>query len=262
LSIIPKRTGAGLSKPYKASDISFCVILPKKLFGIGDIEKKMNNDFFDKILDNTYRTKISLSIPKFKLESSYVLNEALKNAGLKSAFSTKADFTGITKKVPLMLGQVIHKTWIEIDEEKTEAAAATAVTIMITGGKPTSYKVFTADHPFVFIIIDNRTKAIIFMGRYVEPINGEKILGDKESLIYNLEDRKEKAITVGSDNRVLIIADEKIITQAEFKAINPKNIGSLKIIKDKEQISKYTSDNYGGVIVITLKKRRKNKKNK
>ena len=249
-----------ISKPYKASDMSFCIILPKKLFGIDDIEKNMNNDFFDKILDSTYRTKTSLSIPKFKLESSYVLNEALKNAGLKSAFSCQADFSGIIKKDPLMLGQVIHKTWIEIDEDKTEAAAATAVTVMITGGKLASYKVFTADHPFVFFIIDNRTRAIIFMGRYVEPINGEKILGDKESLIYNLEDRKEKATTVGSNNRILIVANEKIITQAELEAINPENIESLKILKDKEQISKYTSGNYDGVIVITLIKKRKNKK--
>ncbi len=247
-----------ISKPYKVSDMSFCIILPKKLFGIEDIEKKMNNDFFDKILDNTYLTKTSLSIPKFNMESSYVLNEALKNAGLKSAFSSHANFSGITTKAPLMLGNVLHKTWFEIDEEKTEAAAATAVTIMITG-RP-SYKVFTADHPFVFFIIDNRTRAIIFMGRYVEPINGEKILEDEESLTYNLEDRKKEPTTVGSNNRLLIIAGKKIITQAELKAINPENVESFKILKDKGKISKYTSENYDGVIVITLKKKRKNKK--
>ena len=128
-----------ISKPYRNSDLSFCIILPKKLFGIEEIEKKMNNDFLKKILDSTYSTETSLSIPKLKLESSYMLSDALINLGLKSAFTNQADFTGITEEKPLRLGQVLHKTWIELDEDKTEAAAATA-TIMIKGLP--SYKIF------------------------------------------------------------------------------------------------------------------------
>ena len=159
-----------ISKPFKASDMSFCIILPKKQFGIEDIEKKMNADFFEDILNNTSLTETWISIPKFKLESSYELKGALKNLGLKSAFSDKANFSGMAKNNNLVLGKVVHKASIEMDEEKTVAAAATALSIRIRGLP--SYKIFKADHPFVFFIIDNQTRNIVFMGRFAEPING------------------------------------------------------------------------------------------
>lgn len=241
-----------ISKPYRDSHLSFYIILPKKLFGIEEIEKKMNNDFFKEILDSTYSTETFLSIPKLKLESSYMLSDALINIGLKSAFTNEADFTGITKEEPLWLGQVLHKTWIELDEEKTEAAAATT-TIMIRG-RP-NYKVFKADHPFVFFIIDKNTKAILFMGRYVKPPNGETI--EKENLTYNLEKRKNEKFAIGStNNKILYVVGKKIISQAEFSTINPRDIGSIEVIKNKEDISKYSSGNYDRVIVMTLKNRR------
>ena len=161
-----------ISKPYKSSDMSFCIILPKKQFGIENIEKKMNADFFDNILNNTSLTKTWIIIPKFKLEFSYQLSGALENLGLKSAFSDKANFSGMAKNNNLVLGQVIHKTSIEMDEEKTVAAAATAIDIRIRG--ISSNKIFKADHPFVFFIIDNQTRAIIFMGRFADPIDGVK----------------------------------------------------------------------------------------
>jgi len=251
-----------VSKPYKASGISFCIILPKKIFDIEAIEKKMNSDFFKEILDSTYRTRTALSIPKFKLESRYELSRALINAGLKTAFSEKADFSEITKEAPLMLTQVIHKTRIEIDENKTEAAAATAISIMITGTKPASHKIFTADHPFVFFIIDNSTGAIVFMGRYVQPISGDKILEDEESLTHNLTERKKQPTAVESSDKLYIIIDGKISTQAELSKITPDNIESIKVFKDKKQISQYTSGNYDGIIVITLKKKQNRKRKK
>lgn len=242
-----------ISKPYRDSDLSFCIILTKKLFDIEEIEKKMDNDFLKEILDSTYSAKISLSIPKLKLESSYELSDALKNIGLKSAFTSEADFSGITKEAPLMLGQVLHKTLFELDEEKTEAAAATAAVVRITGLP--SYKVFKADHPFVFFVIDNRSRAIIFMGRYIKPTQGETI--EKESLTYNLEKRKKENFAIGNEgNSVLLVLGKKIISQAEFQALNPEDIESLNIYKDKEEVGKYSSRNYDGVVVITLKKRR------
>lgn len=240
-----------ISKPYRNSDLSFCIILPKKLFVIEEIEKKMNNDFFKKILDSTNSTETALSIPKLKLESSYMLNDALINAGLESAFTDKADFTGITKEQPLWLGQVMHKTWIELDEEKTEAAAATT-TVMIKGLP--SYKVFKADHPFVFFIIDKNTKAILFIGRYVKPPDGEMI--EKKNLTYNLEKRKNEKFAVGNtNNKILYVVGKKIISQAEFDTIKPGDIESIEVVKN-EDISKYSAGNYNGVIVITLKKRK------
>jgi serpin B len=245
-----------ISKPYKDSNFSFCIILPKKLFGIEEIEKKLNTDFFKETLDSTYSAKTLLSIPKLKLESSSKLKDALKNVGLKTAFTSEADFSGITKEAPLMLGQVLHNTWIELDEEKTEAAAATAVVVRITGLP--SYKVFKADHPFVFFVMDNRSSAIIFMGRYIKPTDGEKI--EKESLTKNLDNRMQEKISVGNLYKVpLYVVDKKISTRAEFEAISPEDIESITVIKNKEEIRKYSSGNYDGALIITLKKRKQKK---
>lgn len=241
-----------ISKPYKDSSLSFCIILPKKLFGIGEIEEKLNSEMFDKIINNTNNTLTSLSIPKFSLEFDYQLLEALNNLGLKSAFNNEADFSGITQ-TPLMFGGVIHKTWFELDEEKTEAAAATS-TIMIKG-LPPSYKVFKADHPFVFCIIDNNTKTILFMGRFIEPVAGVKIVEDMDNLKTNLEKRIEEKTTINyKPDNLLWVVDKKIVTQDELNAINPANIESINIIKDKEEINNYSTVQYDGIIEITLKK--------
>ncbi|MBP7503798.1 MAG: helix-turn-helix domain-containing protein [Prolixibacteraceae bacterium] len=241
-----------ISKPYKNSDLSFCVILPKELFGIEEIEKKMNNDFLNEILDSSYYVKTALSIPKLKLESSDELSSALISAGLKTAFTSDADFSGITKEAPVQLSKVLHKTWFELDEEKTEAAAATEAGVRITGLP--SYKVFKADHPFVFFVVDNQSKAILFLGRYVKPVNGEKI--EEESLIPNLDKRKQEKFAAGNREREpLIVIDEKIASQAELRALNPDDIESFHASKDNKEVAKYTSKDYDGVIVITLKKK-------
>jgi len=249
-----------ISKPYKSSDISFCVILPKKLFGIEEIEKKLNTDFFKVILDSAYTAKTMLSIPKLKLESSYNLEDALKNGGLKTAFTSEADFSGITKGTPLMLSQVLHKTWIELDEEKTEAAAVTVAIGIRGNSQRPSYVVFNADHPFVFFIMDNRSNEIIFMGRYIIPTSGEKI--EKEILTKNLENRMQEKFSIGNGYRgPLYVVDKKVITEAEFKAINPKDIESMEILKKKEEISKYSTGKYDGALIITLKKKKNRKGN-
>ena len=173
--------------------------------------------------------------------------------GLKTAFTSQADFSGITKEAPVQLSKVMHKTWIELDEEKTEAAAATATGVMIKGLP--SYKVFKADHPFVFFVYDNQSKAILFIGRYVKPGNGEEI--EKDNLTHNLEKRKQEKFEVGNaGDEILYVVDNKRVTQAEFRAINADDIESVNVYKDKKEISKYSSKNYGGVIVVTLKKKR------
>jgi serpin B len=240
-----------ISKPYKGSDISFCIILPKKLFGIEEIEKKLSTDFFKEILDSTYTSNTMLSMPKLKLESIYNLEGALRNEGLKTAFTSEADFSGITKEAPLMLGQVLHKTQIELDEEKTEAAASAAVVLRIAG-QP-SYNVFKADHPFVFFVIDNQSRAILFIGRYIKPNDGEKI--ENENLIKNVENRMQEKFSTGNQNKgLLYVVDKKIKTRAEFELISPGDIESISVIKNKEEIRKYSAGNYDGAIIITLKK--------
>jgi len=161
-----------ISKYYAGKDKSFCVILPKKRDGISSIDASIDKLILDSIFKHATSTLVDLSMPKFKLEASYSLNESLSKLGLKRAFEVDADFSGISTTSRLRLNKVIHKTYIEVNEEKTEAAAST--TIEITDGlmphddlapKP---KVFHADHPFMFMIIDTQTKGIIFMGRYVK----------------------------------------------------------------------------------------------
>lgn len=244
-----------VSKPYTSSGISFGVLLPKKLFGIGELEAKLGGAMFDRILDSLYYTRVMLTIPKMKLESSFELSDALKGAGLTTAFTDDADFSGITRDVPLKLGQVFHKTWLSMDEEKTEAAAATTTNIMVGAGRLDAYKVVKADHPFVFFIFDKNTRAILFMGRYVAPENGNKITANAESLVQNIEIRKRETFSFGDQERlVLYIVDGKMITQAELHDINPDKIEAISVYNKFDEIRKYSTGNYSGVVVITMKK--------
>lgn len=160
-----------VSKPYKGNDKSFCIILPKERYGLADIETVFTNATLDDIFSNIKNYEVIVSIPKFKLETDYLLNGPLQELGLEKAFVPDANFTGITSEMPLWFNIIKHKACIEINEEKTEAAAATILgtvscSIVKSKLKP---KIFKADHPFAFIIIDNKTKGIIFIGRYVQP---------------------------------------------------------------------------------------------
>lgn len=161
-----------ISKPYKGKDKSFCIILPKKQNGLVAIEKELTNSTLETILTSTNNSYVQLSIPTFKLETNYSLIEPFKALGLDKAFKPEADFSGITTQQPLMINGVIHKAYIEINEKQTEAAAATALMGRIAGLEIISSAVptvFKADHPFVFMIVDNKTKGILFIGRYVRP---------------------------------------------------------------------------------------------
>jgi serpin B len=157
-----------ISKPYEGNAQSLCIILPKERNKLSDLERTLDNSGLENILNNLSYSYIKLSIPKFKLETSYALIEPLQNLGLKEAFTPRADFSGMASGDSLFLHGVIHKTFIRMDEKKTKAAAATVISMEIRGLLPEP-KIFKADHPFTFMIIDNQTKGIIFMGRYVQP---------------------------------------------------------------------------------------------
>jgi len=115
---------------------------------------------------------VELSIPKFKLEKYYSLDKPFSQLGLKEVFTPQADLSGISTDEPLMVNSLCHKTFFEIDEVKTEAASATVMPLC--PGASDDYeepepKVFKADRPFIFMILDNRTKCILFLGRFVKP---------------------------------------------------------------------------------------------
>ena len=107
-------------------------------------------------------------LPKFKMTSEFQMNNVLTSMGIPSAFDARrADFSGMNGKKDLYISAVIHKAFVDVKEEGTEAAAATGI-VMRASGMPDRI-VFRADHPFVFFIRDNRTDSILFMGRVVNP---------------------------------------------------------------------------------------------
>lgn len=160
-----------LSIPYKGNDLSMVILLPDAKGGLAALEKLLNAESLQKWLtelDNQRIQKVDLYLPKFKLETGYNLVPPFKQMGMKDAFTGRADFTGMGwKKGDLWIAQIKHKAFVDVNEEGTEAAAATAVE-MATKSVEFSRE-FRADHPFVFVIKDNRTGAILFMGRLVEP---------------------------------------------------------------------------------------------
>lgn len=161
-----------IAKYYKGYDKSFCVILPKKRYGISSIETRMDKSLFDSIWNHVAIKEVVLSVPKLRMETSYSLKESLSRLGLEKAFTEKANFTGISYKPLLKISNISQIAFIDVDEVKTEAAAVTKISMQYAGivGHPKLKPIicFTADHPFLFLIIDNQTKGIVFMGRYVK----------------------------------------------------------------------------------------------
>jgi len=116
--------------------------------------------------------KVRLTIPKFKTEQSFELDDALKEMGMASAFKARdANFSGMNGKKNLYIGAAIHKTFLEVGEDGTEAAATTAVIMTKTSAMndPEETIEFKADRPFIYMIRDNQTGTILFIGRYTKP---------------------------------------------------------------------------------------------
>jgi serpin B len=107
-------------------------------------------------------------MPKFEFESQFGLKETLRSMGMVEPFEISADFTGMSTQSDLHIDDVIHKAFVSVDEEGTEAAAATAV-IVGTTSMPAEPVVVTLDQPFVFLIRDIQTGAILFIGRIMNP---------------------------------------------------------------------------------------------
>lgn len=157
--------------PYHCNQLSMFVILPKERFDINNFETNFNLEYLREIQKHSTNNEVILSLPKFKIESEIRPTNVISNLGFSTMFSSSADFTNISKVDSLTIGEIIHKTFIEIDEKKTEAAAVTEIVIIgYGGGTPAPLpppKIFNANHPFIFMIVDNRTNAILFFGRFV-----------------------------------------------------------------------------------------------
>ena len=160
-----------LRLPYTGR-LSMIAMLPKKInLNWHIIVEELSSDYkkFNSWLDALREYDVDLWLPKFKTENSFELKDILIKLGLNNAFSNSADFSGIinNKDLKLKIDSVIHKTFIDVSEKRTEAAAATAIMMTKTTAaapRPVPKAEFHADRPFVYFIIDDNSKAILFMG--------------------------------------------------------------------------------------------------
>jgi serpin B len=168
-----------LEIPYKNKELSMIILLPKAIDGISAFEQTLDPSSLQQSLDQLRPArKVIVTMPKFKMEARCELEDTLAAMGMKEAFDKKiADFSGMASRQAmqrdgiLYIGAVIHKADVDVDEEGTEAAAATAVAHMVTGSHshPPPPIIFRADPPFMFLIRDNRSGSILFIARVTNP---------------------------------------------------------------------------------------------
>ena len=136
-----------------------------------DFESTLDEDSFEDILNRLADgyMMIDFQMPRFTTESSFSLADQLKALGIENAFDpTLADFTQITGQKDLYISDVVHQAFIDVNEEGTEAAAATAIGMTTTSMPIESYEI-TLDHPFIYVIYEQTTNTIVFLGRFVKP---------------------------------------------------------------------------------------------
>lgn len=151
--------------PYEGDRYAMYVVLPPSGVKMDKMISYLNEGLYEKAMSALYPCKVRLTMPKFKLETSLVLNNALQNMGVRTAFTPAADFKGIAEMGPLVLDQVKQKCYIEVSEKGTEAAAVTSVGIRLTSARPETMVTMTVDRPFFFFIADRTDDNILFAGR-------------------------------------------------------------------------------------------------
>uniref|UniRef100_A0A4W6G1S9 Leukocyte elastase inhibitor n=1 Tax=Lates calcarifer TaxID=8187 RepID=A0A4W6G1S9_LATCA len=175
LATIPEANCQILEMPYEGEDLSMLIFLPNEIegdtTGLEKLEKELTYEKFVEWTrpDLMGQTEVEVRLPRFKMEETYDLNKVLIGMGMVDAFSReKSDFSGMSSAIDLFLSKVVHKAFIEVNEEGTEAAAATAAamserSLMIPA-------MFIADHPFLFFIRHNTTMSVLFAGRFCSPV--------------------------------------------------------------------------------------------
>lgn len=156
-----------LKMPYEGDRLSMLVLLSNEKDGLTKLEESLSVENLKQWNEDLSPTKLDVYFPKFKLETDYDLIEPLVNLGMPTPFTNEANFEGIAP-IDLSISAAIHKAFVEVNEEGTEAAGVTAIMVGTTSLPPPT-PVFKADHPFVFLIQDDSTGNILFMGRVVDP---------------------------------------------------------------------------------------------
>jgi serpin B len=158
--------------PYKSGPLAMAIVLPDgplSQFQVGDLDGVAG--LLREVLAGTQEYQVDLRLPKFRTESSFRLDDTLRSLGVERAFTGAADFSGITADEQLGVSAIVHKAFIEVDERGTEAAAATAVVMMRAAlvRPPAKRKVFTADRPFLFAVVETTSGLPLFLGQVTRP---------------------------------------------------------------------------------------------
>jgi len=153
--------------PYDGWELSMVILLPEA-GAFEPFEDSLGAERVDGIVKDLAHRQVALTMPKFEFESDFSLKDSLAAMGMPDAFTGAADFSGMTGDRDLFIAEVIHQAFVSVDEAGTEAAAATAV-VMELGAMPEEPVEVTVDRPFIFLIRDIETGAVLFVGRVVNP---------------------------------------------------------------------------------------------
>jgi serpin B len=152
---------------YDGGELSMVILLPED-GKFQAFEEGLQAQQVSDIISGMQATEVALTMPQFEFDSGFSLKDTLAGMGMPVAFSSAADFSGMTGKRELFISDVIHKAFVSVDEAGTEAAAATAVIMELTAVPEPAVEV-TIDHPFIFLIRDIETGAVLFVGRVLNP---------------------------------------------------------------------------------------------
>ncbi|MBI5464651.1 MAG: hypothetical protein HY966_06855 [Ignavibacteriales bacterium] len=156
--------------PYGGKSFSMTIILPSGGTDIDQFASSLTQEQWNTLVGKLDSSKVELYLPKFKLEYNKKLNEELKALGMGIVFSDFADLSRISTSAPLCVSSVVHKTFVEVNEEGTEAAAVTSIGIGITRAFPNPTPVMRIDRPFIFAIREHASGTILFIGKIVSPL--------------------------------------------------------------------------------------------
>ncbi|CAN7995728.1 unnamed protein product [Ixodes hexagonus] len=157
-----ERLGVDVTElPYKDGDYSMLILLPYKDDGVEELKQNLTEDLVEDIAGQLKNDNVLVCLPKFKLETAYLLNDQLESLGIRRIFDRHADLSGINGGYDLFVSAVVHKAVVDVNEEGTEAASVSAVVIK----KKSSGPEFLVNHPFLFFIRNPRTKDVLFAGQ-------------------------------------------------------------------------------------------------
>ena len=159
-----------LELPYKGEKLSMLILLPRDPQGLGKVGQSLTRATLDGWLGKLAMRRVQVQLPRFKVDDRFELGQQLAAMGMPLPFSREADFSGISTSEKLSISKVVHQAFVDVNEEGTEAAAATGVGIRTLAlPLPEPPVTFRADHPFLFLLRDHQTGSILFLGQVADP---------------------------------------------------------------------------------------------